>query len=232
VGVASAARPANPTFRLTVTSTISQHQVTHVVRKTDPLSGCRWRTDSDVRDTITLRSAAVQVSLADLVSGGSDLVRLNGTEKRGGSYWDGWEQGCPMLATQPASRSITSGCGTKRFHVSQSLVSVGYASGDNFRVQYAGTLLDPFNGTCLPTGEGALELAFPPLEWLQPATKRKWWVTVSRARLRAGKPVVLRWKDAKTFTHPATSDPTGYDESLTSTAYSLSWTVKLVPVKA
>src|SRR5262249_29374454 len=223
------------TFRVTVSSTLSQHEVTHIVRKTDPTTGCHWRTDSDVKDTITLSSAQpVRMSLTDLVRGGADYVRLNARETRGGSYWDGWESGCPALATEPASRSVTSGCGTRRFDVSQSLTAVGYAapSSSNFRVTYNGILLEPFRGTCLPTGEGALNLSFPPIEWLQPATKRPVRGAVPHARLLAGKPVVVQWKDARTFTHPGTLSPDQYDEDTSSVAYSLSWKVTLVPVKS
>jgi hypothetical protein len=232
-GAATAARQKDPLFRLTLTSTISQHQVTHIVGKVDPMTGCHWHTDADIKDTITVSSAqAYQVSLADLVRGGNDIVRLNARETRGGSYWDGWEQGCPALAGQPPHTLTTAACGTKRFTISQSLVSVGYASGNNFRVQYGGILLDPFNGNCLPNGDGALTLAFPPIEWVQPATKRPWWVRVDRSKLQAGKPVTVTWKDARTFTLPGTSNPQEYDQDTASTAWSLSYTVKLVPVKS
>ena len=232
-GAASAARQTNPLFRLTLTSTITQHQVTHIVRKTDPMTGCHWRTDADIKDTITVSSAQpYKVSLADLIRGGNDIVRLNARDTRGGSYWDGWEQGCPALASQPPHTLPKTACGTRRFTVSQSLVSVGYASANNFRLQYGGTLLDPFNGNCLPDGDGALNLSFPPIEWLQPATKRPWWVRVNRSKLLAGKPVTVSWKDARTFTQPATSNPEQYDQDTSSTAWSLAYTVKLVPVKS
>jgi hypothetical protein len=178
------------------------------------------------------------MTLSDIVRGGKNIVGLRASEKRKGTYWIGWEQGCPLLASQPATRSTTTGCGaTKSFYISNSLTKVGYAGGSNFRVTYAGGEPDPFGLRCLPdfyggeAGLGTVILAFPPEAWQHGPAKRRWWTPLARAKLRSGKPVVVRWKGSGTVNVPATLDQTGYDESVYRDDYSVAWTVTLTPTK-
>ena len=78
----------------------------------------------------------------------------------------------PLLATQPAERSTTTGCGaTKGFYISSSLTGVGFAGAGKFRLMYAGGEPDPFGLRCLPefyggdAGLGSMILGFPPADW-------------------------------------------------------------------
>jgi hypothetical protein len=203
-----------------VTSTFVRHHITHVARKKDE-TGCRWRQDIDTSQTIKASTREpVRMTLAEILRGGKGIVGLAASEKRTGMYWIGWEQGCPLLASEPAQRSTTTGCGaTKGFYISRTLTGVGYAGQNKFRFTYAGGEPDPFGLRCLPefyggeAGLGAVLLGFP------------------RGKLLSGKPVVVRWKGSGTVTLPATLDQSGYDESVYQDDYSVNWTVTLTPTK-
>jgi hypothetical protein len=236
---ATAGTEAKPTaFNVRVTSSFARHHITHVVRKKDE-TGCRFRNDIDTRQTIKASTREpVRMTVAEILRGGKGIVGLRATEKRTGTYWIGWEEGCPLLATQPASRSTTTGCGTTRsFYISNSLTGVGFAGAGKFRLMYAGGEPDPFGVRCLPefyggeAGLGSVILGFPPADWQHGAKKRKWWTPLSRAKLLSGKPVVVRWKGSGTVSVPGTLDPAGYDESVYRDDYFVSWTVTLTPTK-
>jgi hypothetical protein len=236
---ATAGTQATPTaFNVKVTSTFVRHHITHVARKKDE-TGCRWRQDIDTSQTIKASTREpVRMTLAEILRGGKGIVGLAASEKRTGTYWIGWEQGCPLLASQPAQRSTTTGCGaTKGFYISRTLTGVGYAGPNKFRFTYAGGEPDPFGLRCLPefyggeAGLGAVILDFPPAAWMHGTKKRAWWTPFKRAKLLSGKPVVVRWKGSGTVSVPGTLDPSGYDESVYQDDYSVTWTVTLTPTK-
>ncbi len=236
---ATAGTQAKPAaFNVRVTSSYVRHHITHVVRKKDE-TGCRLRQDIDTSQTIRASTREpVRMTLAEVLRGGKGIVGLAASEKRTGTYWVGWEQGCPLLASQPAERSTTTGCGaTRGFYISRSLTGVGFVGSGKFRMAYAGGEPDPFGVRCLPdfyggeAGPGAVILGFPPADWMHGAAKRKWWAPLTRAKLLSGKPVVVRWKGSGTVSMPGTLDPSSYDESVYRDDYSVTWTVTLTPTK-
>jgi hypothetical protein len=236
---AHSAANRNPAFNVTATSTIFQHHITHIVQK-PTLSGCRYRNDIDTAQTLTLKSRQpVRMTLSDLAHGGQEFVGMDATVRRTGTSYTGWEPGCPLLASQPASHEPAGACGkTKHFFVSQSLTSVGYAGSrsSDFRFLLSGLLPDPYGTGCLAPfwgggTDGSLSLDAPPQPWLTGTTKKKWWTPLSRAKLLSGKPVVVHWKGTGTISTQTTSDPGSYDESVYTDYYSVSWTVTLRPAK-
>jgi len=236
-GAATAARSPNPRFNVTVTSTYVRHHITHIVRKADE-SGCRRRNDIDTTQRITAVSERpAPMTLSDLVRGGRYAVRLDTKEARTGTLRAGWEEGCPLLADQPAYFGDTIGCGQRSWAISLSKTAVGYAGGDNFRFSYGLSLPDPFDGHCLidfyrgDSAADVLTVNFPPKEWLSGKTKRRWWTKVPRARLLAGKTVVVRWKDSATVDVQPTIAPEAYDQTVYRDTYTLSWAVTLKPAK-
>ena len=117
---ATAGTQAKPTaFNVRVTSSFVRHHITHVVRKKDE-TGCRQRNDIDTRQTIKASTREpVRMTLAEILRGGKGIVGLRASEKRTGTYWIGWEEGCPLLVSQPAERSTTTGCGATRASTSR-----------------------------------------------------------------------------------------------------------------
>jgi hypothetical protein len=229
----------NPAFNVTVTSSIFQHHITHIVRKADQ-SGCRWRSDIDTAQTLSTRSRQpVRMTLEDLAGGGQQFVGVAATLRRTGTSYTGWEPGCPLLANEPATHEPAGACGkTKHFFVSQSLTSVGYATprSSNFRFLLSGQLPDPYGTGCLAPfwgggTDGSLTLDAPPQPWLIGKTKKKWWTVVNRSRLLSGKPVVVHYRSTGTVATPTTSDPSAYEESVYTDYYAVSWTVTLKPTK-
>ena len=147
-------REAKPTaFNVRVTSSFVRHHVTHVVAEEGRDGLPSAATTSTRRQTIR---ASTRETGAD--DAGRDPPRRQGHRRacvrarsEPARYWVGWEEGCPLLATQPAERSTTTGCGaTRSFYISRSLTGVGFAGAGKFRLTYAGGEPDPFGVRCLP----------------------------------------------------------------------------------
>lgn len=230
---------ADPSFRVTVTSTFFRHHVVHIATKPQP-NGCVLQTDSDAAQRVVAKTATASVlTLRELLRGATPFALLNAKETRGGSYSFGYNDGCPFLATTPRHVSDTSGCGRVRpFQVLSEFDTVGFIRGTNkFRFTYAKTGGDVFDGTCLEevfVGEdeshpSAESVAIPPRAWT--TAKRKWYTTLDPATLRAGRTVVVRFRGAATFTTPPQGDPAAFDRYVSTDTYTISWTVTLTPVK-
>jgi hypothetical protein len=238
---ASPKRAANPSFRVSVTTTYVRHHVIHFVRKPDQ-TGCHFRTDVDAHQQVVATSREpVTLTFKELRAGAIFPGYLDAKETRRGTEYAGYEPGCPALQQSPPYRGDISGCGTERFTILFDKTRVGYLRGTkNFRVNWARVGADPYTGKCLkdifvgedvdvPTGQS---IQFPPAIWVKGAARRSYWTTLDPARLLKGKTVVVKWKGAATFSRTNhAGDPGDYEQDLNTNAYSLAFTVTLVPVK-
>lgn len=242
---ASAAKPKpkpQPTYRISVTSSYTDHAVITVVEKPNA-NGCRQRYDLSANQTVTVGTAKpVLRTLAQLKSG--QFPPLEAHEVRNGSERNGWEIGCPALKDDPAEVTDTSGCGNKTYAVTNT--SLGYlgATGTRFGFRYSRHAADPYQGNCMAeayddpnAATDVSPVVFPPgAVWGTATDKKPFWVELARTRLAnapAGKPIVLSWNDTGKVSEPfldATDDPT-LQENVTADTYTLSWEVTIVPVK-
>jgi hypothetical protein len=236
---ASAAKPApkrQPTFRVTVTSTYVDHNVITVVEVPNA-NGCRQRYDLNATQTINVSTTkSVLRTLAQVKAG--QFPPLQAREHRTGTERNGWEIGCPSLKDDPADITDTSGCGDRSYAMTKT--SLGYLAktGTRFAFRYSRNAADPYGGNCLPEAfddpnadTDVSPVEFPPAPFGEASGKKPFWAELARTRLTGTKTITLTFHDTAKVSEPFLEPDPTLETNITSDEYSVTWEVKLVPVK-
>jgi hypothetical protein len=132
----------------------------------------------------------------------------------------------------------TSGCGARSYSITKPSLGFLAATGTRFAFRYSRHAADPYEGNCMaevyddPDSETDVSLLdFPPDLFGTASGKKPFWADLSRARLTAGKTIVLHWNDTAHVSAQYLEDDPSLETNVTSTDYTLSWDVTLVPVK-
>jgi hypothetical protein len=225
-----------PLFRVTIKSTYVNHVVITVVEKPNA-NGCRQRYDLSATQSIDVSTTApVLRSAAQLKSG--IFPPLQAHETRTGSERNGWEIGCPALANDPAQVTDTSGCGARTYAITKPQLGYLAATGTRFAFRYSRNAADPYEGNCMAeafndpnAATDVSPVTFPPDPFGTAAGTKPFWADLARARLTAGKTIVLHWNDTAHLSAPYLEDDPSLETNVTSNTYTVSWDVTLVPVK-
>lgn len=239
VATASAAKSVpkrQPLFRVTIKSTYVNQEVITVVQKPNA-NGCRQRYDLNATQSVDVSTTTpVLRSLAQIKSGLFPPMQAH--ETRNGSERNGWEVGCPALKNDPAQLTDTSGCGVRSYAITKPSLGFLAATGTRFAFTYSRHAADPYQGNCMAEAfddpNAATDVSpvdFPPAPFGTASAKKPFWSDLSRARLTAGKTIVLHWNDTASVSAPYLEDDPTLETNVTSNDYTVSWDVTLVPVK-